>query len=281
MPKWLFEDQFDGLRLSFAIKKTLLSKRSRFQKIDIIESFSHGKILSLDKKIMVTESDEFIYHEMISHIPLFFHNNPRRILIIGGGDGGTARECSKHPSIEKVDLCEIDGDVIKFSKKFLPFVSCGLSNEKVDIFVEDGFVFLENAHKQGIKYDIILIDSSDPVGIAAVLFKENFYQLAKKCLKKNGIICGQCESPFFFSKSIKDADNNLKSIFRYVLHYSAPVPTYPSGYWSFVIASDRKLIFQSKRHSQLKNLIKCKYYNEEIHKGAFLLPNFFKKLIGN
>lgn len=276
--KWLTEEQLNGLKLSFGIKKKLVSKKSKFQLIDIVQTLSHGVVMSLDKKIMVSEKDEFIYHEMIAHVPLFMQGVPKRILIIGGGDGGTVRECLKHLYVENIDLCEIDNEVIELSKKYMPFTAKELKNKKVNIFVQDGFAFLKEKSRQN-SYDLIIVDSSDPVGIAANLFKDSFFSLVKNALRPKGIVCAQCESPFFYSKAITTAHKNLKRLFKSVQHFTAPVTTYPSGYWSFVIASDQEMHFKKRKYEKVSKSMYLKYYNSEIHKSAFALPNFFKELI--
>lgn len=275
---WHTEEQQDGLRLSFKIKKKIFSKKSKYQKIDIVDTYTHGRVMSLDEKIMLTEKDEFVYHEMIAHVPLFSTANVKRVLIIGGGDGGTARECLKHTYLEAVDLCEIDGDVISSSREHLPFTASSFSNKKLKVHIEDGFKFLKELTKDE-KYDVIIVDSADPVGFAAVLFEESFYSLVKGALRPGGIVCTQCESPFFFSEAISKVHEAFTSLFKNAAHFTAPVTTYPSGYWSFAIASDKPLKFNSKRYKEVANKLKCRFYNEEIHSACFALPNFFKELI--
>lgn len=275
---WFSEIQYKGLKLSFEIKKKLVRTKSKFQLIEIFETYSHGKLMALDKKIMLTEKDEFVYHEAIAHTSIFSAINPKKILVIGGGDGGTVQQCLKHKYIEQIDLCEIDDEVIKLSRKFLPTLAKSLSNRRVNIYAEDGLKFLKDKKRKSY-YDVIIVDSTDPVGMAAKLFGKSFFESVKEALKENGILCTQCESPFFFEDTITKVNHCLKKMFNNIKHFSAPVSTYPSGYWSFVIASDADLKFNIGNYNLLKGEIKCKYYNQEIHSASFMLPNFFKKLI--
>ncbi len=275
---WQTEEQQEGLRLSFKIKKKIISKKSKFQKIDIVETYTHGKLMSLDGKIMLTERDEFVYHEMLAHVPLFSSSKVRKVLIIGGGDGGTARECLKHDNLKILHLCEIDEEVISISKKYLPITASCFSNKKLKVFIEDGFKFLKKINKNE-RYDIILVDSTDPVGAAAILFEDSFFELVKNALNPNGILCTQCESPFFFSETITNVHSILSKMFKNCSHFTAPVTTYPSGYWSFAIASNKKIKFNSKNYQKISKKMNCKFYNDEIHQACFALPNFFKKLI--
>lgn len=276
MPSWYHEDQSKGLRLSFEIKKKLVSKKTKYQAIDIFESVGHGKVMALDKKIMVTEKDEFVYHEMITNMAFFSHKRPKKVLVIGGGDGGTVRELVKHADLEQIDLCEIDGEVISLSKKYLKFTASKLSDKRVKIYVEDGFNFLQNPKRKKY-YDLILVDSTDPIGMAAKLFEKNFFDLVKECLHKDGIVAGQCESPFYFEDTIKETNQILNQTFKNVNFFTAPIITYPSGYWSFFIASDKKIRLRKKKVDS--DEFKVKYFNFEIYQAAFCLPNFYKNIL--
>jgi len=276
MPSWYHEDQSKGLRLSFEIKKRLVSKKTKYQVIDIFDSVGHGKVMALDKKIMVTEKDEFVYHEMISNIPFFSHKRPKRVLVIGGGDGGTVRELVKHKDLEQIDLCEIDGEVISLSKKHLKFTSNKLGEKRVTVYVEDGFKFLQDPKRKKY-YDLILVDSTDPIGMAAKLFEKSFFDLVKDCLHKDGIVAGQCESPFYFEDTIRETNQVLNRTFKHVKFFTAPIITYPSGYWSFFIASDKRIRL-CKKKIDLDNL-KLMYFNFDIYHSAFGLPNFYQNIL--
>lgn len=273
MSNWFFEEQVPGLRLSFKVKRKIAKEKSKFQSIEIIETVSHGRLLALDNMIMLTELDEFIYHEMLAHIPLFASSDPKRVLVVGGGDGGTVRECLKHDSVSAIDLCELDEKVINMSKQYLPFTGKSLNHKKVNIYVEDGFIFLENNTR---KYDVILVDSMDPKGEAKKLFGKQFLTLARDNLQPHGILCAQSESPFFYASTSKQMLRILSSLFEHVSFYCAPIPTYPFGYWSFVIASNSPIQFQRDRYLKQQSAMRFKYYNDAIHAACFQLPEFFR-----
>jgi len=274
---WFYENQTENQRLGFKIKEEIYSGQSKFQKIDIFDTEEHGKLFTLDDLVMLTEATEFVYHEMITHIPLCTHKKPKDVLVIGGGDGGTIREVVKHKTIERAVLCEIDGEVIEQSKKHLNFTACELDNPKVQVVVEDGFKFLQENKDS---YDVILVDSTDPIGEGAKLFGENFYKLCYSALRKDGILVFQSESPFIHKHIITDVFNNLKPIFKIVKLYTAFIPVYPSGMWSFGFASKSYHPIKDlhkKRAKEISNT--TKYYNKKIHESCFSLPNFTKELI--
>ena len=200
-----------GFGIAIKAGKVLFSKQSDFQKVEVFETESElGRVLTLDDLMMTTEGDEYHYHEMISHIPMMHHKNPESVLVIGGGDGGTVREVLKHKSVKKVVLCEIDGMVIDACKEFLPTISCGLSDPRVEIKVEDAIEFIKDKKNE---YDIVLIDSTDPMGPGEGLFTEEFYTNVKNSLKEGGIVAAQSESPFVNKEEIKKMYNLLKKVF--------------------------------------------------------------------
>jgi len=278
--KW-FYDNIRGFCCGLEIRKVLYSKKSKFQKIQILQSKSWGCVLTLDTTIQTTERDEFIYHEMISHVPLFLHPNPKNVLIIGGGDGGVLREVLKH-EIKKATLVEIDKDVIEVSKKYLKKIHCNsFYNKKAEVIVGDGIDFVT---KYKNAFDIIIIDSTDPVGAAEDLFSDNFYKDAIAALKTGGILVTQSGAIFAqwgeFSKTLK----KMKKFFKYVSPYLTVVPTYPSSFWSFTIAS-KNLDFEKqpmlrieKKYNLLKK--KLKFYSPKIHQGAFVIPQFIVENMG-
>ena len=225
---------------------------------------------------MLCERFEFTYHEMLTQIPLFSHRKPERVLILGGGDGGCIRECLKHKSIKSIDLCDLDKKVILASKKYLPFVASSLISDRVNIHFYDGYNFLKQQSKN--MYDIILVDSTDPNGKAATLFSQRFYRIASKRLRKNGIFCTIGTTPFYESRLIRMIDRRLRSVFRYTKHYLAFIPMYQSGCWSFVISSDCKIPHNAINKMQIDHN-SFKYYNKNIHRAAFALPSFYKKLL--
>jgi len=273
--KW-FSEKNDTFALSLKIRSRKKYKSS-FQKIEILDSIQYGKVLVLDGIIQTTENDEFIYHEMLTHIPMLSHPNATNILVIGGGDGGAVRELSKYPSV-KITLVEIDPKVIKIAKKEFPNISHALNNKNVTIINDDGSNFIKQKYNE---YDVMIIDSSDPISHSANLFSTQFYKDAKNALKKNGILNLQSESPIANINFIKSIRNTLLSLFPIVKHYFAPIPTYPTGLWSFTFASLQHEPNLSPEKRDLLTILNTKYLNEEIFHACFALPNFIKKVLYN
>jgi len=267
-----------GFGIAIEQKEVLFSAQSEFQKVEIIDSNSElGKILTLDDLMMTTEGDEFYYHEMISHVPMMQHPNPKTVLVIGGGDGGTVREVLKHDTVEKVVLCEIDGMVIDACKKYLPTIACGLDNPKVEILVQDAIEYIKDKKNM---FDIILIDSTDPMGPGEGLFTEEFYTNIKEALKKGGIMASQSESPVVNKAEIVKIYKLLKKVFPTCVAYTSPIPTYPGGYWSWSFCSEtvKPLAYYDERRAN--DITKtCKIYNKEYHNAVFALPNYLKELL--
>lgn len=267
-----------GFGIAIKIKEVLFSEQSPFQKVEILDSDSAlGKILTLDDLMMTTEGDEHFYHEMISHIPMMNHKNPKSVLVIGGGDGGTVREVLKHDTVEKVVLCEIDGMVIDVCKKHLPTIAGELDNPKVEILVEDAIEYIKNKENE---FDIVLIDSTDPMGPGEGLFTEEFYTNVKKSLKKGGIVAAQSESPVVNKEEIKKMYTLLKKVFPITSTFTSPIPTYPGGYWAWAFCSEEVeplSYIDEKRCEEITKI--CKIYNKEYHMARFALPNFLKNLL--
>ena len=266
-----------GMGLILRLKRCITSFDTKFQRLDLYETLDYGKLLTLDNLVMVTEKDEFIYHEMLAHVPLFSHKNPENVLVIGGGDGGTVREVFKHKCVKNVDMVEIDEDVVKIAKQYLPTMSCELDNPKVNLYFEDGVKWVEDKEKV---YDVIIIDSTDPVSIGEGLFTTEFYKNCLKALKPGGVLANQTESPFHNPEWVEATYKKLNRVFPIVKMFTAYVPTYPAGVWSFGFCSkdvDPIENFQNERYKEYK--LKLKYYNDEVHKGAFAVPQFVKELI--
>ena len=267
-----------GFGIAIKQKEVLFSKQSPFQKVEIIDSDSIlGKILTLDDLMMTTEGDEFHYHEMIAHIPMMHHKNPKTVLVIGGGDGGTVREVLKHDTIEKVVLCEIDGMVIEACKRYLPTISCELNNPKCEILVQDAIEYIKDKKDM---FDIVLIDSTDPMGPGEGLFTEEFYTNVKNSLKEGGIMCAQSESPFVNKQEIKKMYNLLKKVFPICSTFTSNIPTYPGGYWAWAFCSStvEPLSYWDKRRGEAITKT-CKIYNKDYHYARFALPNYLKELL--
>ena len=269
-----------GFGIAIKQKQVLFSKQSPFQKVEIIDSDSElGKILTLDDLMMTTEGDEFYYHEMISHIPMMHHKNPETVLVIGGGDGGTVREVLKHSSVKKVVLCEIDGMVIDACKQYLPTIACGLDDNRVEIKVEDAIAYIKDKKDE---FDIVLSDSTDPMGPGEGLFTEEFYTNVKNSLKKGGIVAAQSESPVVNKNEIKKMYKLLKKVFPICAAYTSPIPTYPGGYWAWAYCSvdvEPLSYYADNRAAEITK--SCKIYNKEYHYARFALPNYLKELLEN
>jgi spermidine synthase len=250
----------------------IYASQSNYQHIEVYKTKYFGKLLRLDGVIQMTEFDEANYHEMIAHVPLNCHKSPENVLVIGGGDGGAVREVLKHKDVKKVDLVEIDEQVINTSKKFFPAVSKSLDDSRVSVINEEGANYVRFCNSF---YDIIIIDSTDPFSIGQSLFKESFYSYLKKILKFGGIIVSQSESMFYDFNLIKEMHEFKKRYFKYVKYYYTMVPTYPSGSIGFQFCSEMN-------YSNIKNNVDkidgLKYYNSSIHSSSFVTPNFISNL---
>lgn len=275
MELWYTEKQTENLGITCKIKESLHTEHTRYQHLAVIDTLQFGRMLTLDGLVMTTEKDEFVYHEMISHVALNTHPNPEKVLVIGGGDGGTIREVVKHPKVKKAMLVEIDKRVIEVSKQYLPSISCALEgNPKVEILVDDGIKYVyENKNA----YDVILVDSTDPIGPAQGLFSREFYQKTFECLREDGIMVAQTESPFLNGELIRRIYKDISSIYPITKLYTASIPTYPSGFWSFTIGS--KTYDPEKVDDKDILEFDTKYYCKDVHKGAFKLPVFVKQLL--
>ncbi|RAZ69473.1 spermidine synthase [Planococcus maitriensis] len=272
---WYTEKQTENFGITMKINKTLHTEQTDFQYLEMAETAEWGNMLFLDGMVMTSEKDEFVYHEMVAHVPLFTHPNPENVLVVGGGDGGVIREILKHPSVKKATLVDIDGKVIEYSKKFLPSIASGLEDERVEVIVGDGFMHIAEAENE---YDVIMVDSTEPVGPAVNLFSKGFYAGISKALKEDGIFVAQSDNPWFTPDLIKQVQSDVREIFPITKLYLANIPTYPSGLWSFTIGSKKynPLEVPAERFHD----IETKYYTPELHNAAFVLPKFVKDLTG-
>jgi len=261
----------NGRALKVRITKSLEKIKSEFQEIEVVESQSFGKILLIDEVIMLTEADEFCYHEMIAHVPLCVHTKAKKVLVIGGGDGGTVREILKHDNVKEVDVCEIDEKVIEISKRHFPYLANSFNDPRVKIYCEDGNKFIK-AHKD--EYDIIIVDSSDPIGPAEVLFRREFYEAMYQALKDDGIVVTQAESFFYHQKIVKALFSFIRDIYPISEYYYTLVPTYPSGVIGFTFCSKKYHPTNNFDETEALKLTDLRYYNKDIHKAAFNLPTF-------
>ncbi|KAI8871381.1 spermidine synthase [Ramicandelaber brevisporus] len=265
-----------GQAMSLQVNEVLHREKSKYQDVLVFESTNYGNVLVLDGAIQATERDEFSYQEMIAHLPLNSHPNPRKVLVIGGGDGGVLREVVKHASVEEVTLCEIDEAVIRVSKKYLPGMAIGFTHPKVKVHVGDGFEYLAT-HKN--EYDVIITDSSDPVGPAESLFGAPFYQLLHDALREGGIICSQGECIWLDTDLIRKLIDTSRGIYPVVSYAYTTIPTYPSGQIGFLLCSKNKdTVFGKplRKWTAEEEGTLLRYYNADIHEAAFKLPQFAK-----
>lgn len=263
--------------MSLQVKKVLDHHRSDFQDILVFESESHGNVLVLDGVIQVTARDEFSYQEMIAHIPLFAHPNPKKVLVIGGGDGGVLREVAKHKGVEEIVECEIDEGVIKASKKYLPSLAKGYDDPRVTVQVMDGAKFMEENQDA---FDVIITDSSDPIGPASVLFETPFYNAMYKSLRQGGIVCTQGECMWLHLNLIKPLVDSISQTYSSVEYAYTTIPTYPSGQIGFIVATKGVTTCKKPvREASDEFLADLKYYTPELHSAAFVLPAFANRAI--
>lgn len=281
MELWYTEEHTKNVRFGIKVKKYLYTGQSDFQRIDVFESYEFGRVLTLDGLMMVNEKDEFIYHDMITHVAMATNPEIKKVLVIGGGDGGTVREISRYSAVEQIDMVEIDELVVKSAIEYLQFTASKLDDGRVNLYFEDGVKFVETKEKV---YDLIIVDSTDPIGPGEGLFTTEFYQNCYNALTDKGILVNQNESPYYDqnAKELVRANKKIKSIFPISEVYQYHMPTYPSGHWLFGFASKELhpvKNFEAKRWNSLG--LKTKYYNTDIHLGAFALPNYVKEMIEN
>jgi len=278
--QWIHEN-WENVEVRYRTKKFLKEMQTEFQHLLLVDTFEYGNMLLLDGIVQTTEKDEFVYHEMMAHIPLFSHPSPRKVLIVGGGDGGVLREVLKHESVEKATLVEIDPLVVDFCKEHLPSISNGaFDDRRTEVIIADGAEYLQDTSNQ---YDIIIVDSPDPIGPARILFSKSFYDSIAKAMKPGGIMVRQTGSVELQAQEQTRANRFLKEIFAYTSFYVYTVPTYVGGLFSTVFCSftidpktvDRKTI--EKRFDT--NTFQTKYYTPWIHIGAFHIPPFMEEIL--
>ena len=274
MELWYTEEQTPEIRLSCKVKETLYAAKTPFQHLAVINTEPYGRMLVLDGMVQTCMADEFVYHEMISHVPLFTHPQPKKVLVIGGGDGGAIREIVKHPQVEKAVLVEIDEEVVASSRKFLPEIASALDHPMVEVSIEDGIAYLREREDE---FDLILVDSPEPVGPAIGLFSQDFYASVYSALRPDGILVAQTESPFYNQDILLRAYRGMGAVFPKIAVYLANIPTYPSGLWSFTMASKQYDPIADQRQPE-KGFV-SKYYTPELHRSCFVLPRFVQELL--
>lgn len=274
MLEFWFNERMKNLSIGYRTTRTVHTEKTEFQEMAVIDTVQFGRMLVLDGAVQTTVKDEFVYHEMITHVAMNTHPNPKNVLVVGGGDGGTVREVLKHPSVKSVHLCEIDRRVVEVCKQYLPETSHKLDDPRVTVMIADG---IKHVKESKGKYDVILVDSPDPVGPAEGLFAYDFYQGIYDALTEEGVFVAQTESPFLNQDLISRVYADISRVFPVTRLYLASVPTYPIGLWSFTIGS--------KKHDPLsvdESRIRaegCRYYTPELHKACFVLPAFVRELI--
>ena len=279
MELWFSELHTPNVKFSIKVDRQLYAGRSEFQRIDIFDSKEFGRFLTLDGYMMLTEKDEFIYHEMITHVPLCVNPDTRDVLVIGGGDGGTVRELVRYPGIRHIDLVEIDELVVEVCRKYLPQTAGCLSDKRVAIHSEDGLKFVRHAKDA---YDLIIVDSTDPFGPGEGLFTKEFYGNCYKALRADGIMVNQHESPFYTQDAyaMQRAHKRIVSSFPISRVYQAHIPTYPSGHWLFGFAAKKRHPVKDVDFAHWNALgLKTRYYNTQLHAGAFALPNYVEEML--
>ena len=271
---WVCENETGFPAMTLPVKKLLYSGQTPFQKIDLYETELLGKLLMLDEIVQLTEYDEFAYHEMMANLPFYAAEDPRRALVIGGGDGGVLRELGRHPELESIDICEIDAEVIRVCREFLPVTACGYDDPRVKIHVADGSVFIKD---KPAYYDIIIVDSTDPGGPGEPLFGAEFYADLKKALRPGGVIATQAESPYLLPGLVHRLGEAARANFKSVAYASIMVPTYPTGMIGCCVAGDLD-VRRPKRQVSPELAQKLRYYNTEIHSAAFANPAFVSRV---
>ncbi|KAK4841360.1 hypothetical protein QYF36_003235 [Acer negundo] len=288
IPGWFSEisPMWPGEAHSLKVEKILFQGKSDYQNVMVFQSSTYGKVLVLDGVIQLTERDECAYQEMITHLPLCSIPNPKKVLVIGGGDGGVLREVSRHSSVEQIDICEIDKMVVDVSKQFFPSVAVGYEDPRVTLHIGDGVAFLKNVPEG--TYDAVIVDSSDPIGPAQELFEKPFFQSVANALRPGGVLSTQAESIWLHMHIIEDIVANCRQIFKGSVNYAwTTVPTYPSGMIGFMLCSTEGPAVDFKHpvnpidadDSHSKSRGPLKFYNKEIHTAAFCLPTFAKKVV--
>lgn len=270
---WFTEYQTPDMRLGLRISDILLNVQTPYQHLLVVKTEQYGNLMALDGAIMITERDEFTYHEMMSHLALCSHPKPKRVLVVGGGDGGIVRELVRYDVLEKVTLVDIDEQVIEASRKFFPSISCALGHPKVEVRPMDALVYIKDHQDE---FDVIIVDSTDPVDFAAGLFEEAFFRDVHRALRDDGMVVSQTESPMGHPDILRTAYREMRKVFPVVELCWGIMPTYPTGSWTYTIAS--------KVHDPRKPLRLppegTKYYSSKIHEACFVLPPFLEKILG-
>ena len=269
---WLSEYSTNNLKLSMRVKNVLHTEKTEYQDLLIVDTYEYGRALMLDGAYQLTERDEFTYSEMMAHVPLCAHKNPEKVLIIGGGDGAIMREVLKHNCVKKCTLIDIDKRVAECSQEFLPFAGNSFKDPRADFKCMDAMKFIKETSE---RFDVVIVDSTDPVDFAAGLFQANFYSDVKKIMNDDAMLSELTESPFTDTDLMTQAINEMRKVFPIVKLYWGVVPTYPSGMWTYGVAS-----LKDEPSVPVRDVKNTRWYTNEIHKNSFVLPPFLKEQVG-
>lgn len=279
MELWYTDKHTKDVHFTMKVENQIASVESEYQRIDILETVEFGKVLVLDGELMISQKDEFIYHEMITHVPMAVHPNVKNVLVIGAGDGGTIRELTKYHTIENIDMVEIDKMVVRMCREYFQETACKLDDPRVNMYFEEGLRFVRMKKDE---YDLIIVDCADPYGPAEGFFTREFYGNCFKALHDDGILINQHESPYYseHSRTVQKAHQHIQLVFPYSTVYQCHIPSYPSGHWLFGFASKKYDPIKDLREEYWNSLnMKTRYYNTDLHKGSFYLPTYVKELL--
>jgi spermidine synthase len=277
MGLWYDETFDDQTRLALRVKETLFSAESRYQKIEVIDTVGFGRVLIIDNMFMTSEYDEFLYHEMLAHPALTTAPSIERVLVVGGGDGGTVREVLRHSDVKECVMIEIDEMVVEASKQHLPGIGTAWDDARLDVRFIDGIEYVKKTKDD--KYDVILLDGTDPVGPGAMLFDESFYEGCKRMLASDGVMALQSESPLLMMDLFVEIQHKLRKLFSEVHPYLGPVPLYGTGTWSWTWCSDTGEPLRPIPERQEEIIEGSKAYNQDLHQAIFALPNYVKRAL--
>ena len=279
MELWFSEFHTPDVKHSIRVNRHLYSQRSSYQQIDIFDTPEFGRVLTLDGNVLLTERDEFIYDEMITHVPMAVHPCVRDVLVIGAGDGGVVRELTRYPQVEKIDLVEMDPQVVEVCRTYLPENACRLSDERVHIYYDNAQRFIRRCQNA---YDLIIVDSTDPFGPSEGYFTREFYGICYNALREDGIMVNQQGSPFFKhdAEAMQRSHRQIVRTFPISRVYQAHIPTYAAGYWLFGFASKKYHPIDDLDAAAWKALnMRTRYYTTRLHVGAFYLPAFLEEML--
>lgn len=280
MSLWFTEENFGTVRYGYKMSRVLFREQSPFQLVEVIETDEFGKMMLIDGLVMITDKDEFVYHEMISHVPVGLHGKPKNCVVIGGGDGGTVRELLKYDFIESIVLCEIDAAVIKAAEEWFPEVSAGFKHPKVKVHVGDGVAYMKE-HKPA-SLDLVIVDSTDPIGPGEGLFSREFYRSVAASLRPGGMMAAQSECPWYEKEALLRIKNNISGGFKFNRSYMGAVPTYPRGFWTWTVAANHAFKPEDY-HRDVFDQVKSglQYLNDDMMTGVFALPTFYRQKLEN